>query len=474
MGIDTTSWDVIIIHVVTSKLDSETRKMWEHRVGLQAEKSNDDLPTWPQLTEFLETRFRALEMMNQSAPNINRSQHVEKIQHSYQPTKPKSFYSAVQQNKCTMCSGSHNLYQCKQFNHLNPQERSSYVQEQRLCFNCLSPAHSVRGCHQATCCRRCGRRHHTLLHFERQGLTSHHQEPNIENEVKSATENLAASDSETKIVANFAREKLPEHQVLLATASVNVKSNNGSKHIIRALLDQGSMASFVTEATVQLLGLKRVPASGIVSGLGEGETRIKSMVSINLESRHNPEKTVQVNAFVLKSLTSLLPTTQLTEIAWLKGERIPLADPHYNAPGRINILLGAEVYGDIVLSGIIKKADGLIAQNTMFGWVLSGRVRDTKKGTKLVNMHIGVKTVKEDTFLKQFWEMENEPDSVKKQLTREEELCEERFKSTTKRDQNGRYVVRLPFKVEDPRMPIWWFERNSSKKVLSSGEEANK
>lgn len=447
MGIDTTSWDVIIIHLVTSKLDSETRKMWEHRVGLQAEKSNDDLPTWPQLTEFLETRFRALEMMNQSAPNINRSQHMEKTQHSYQPTKPKSFHSAVQQNKCTMCSGSHNLYQCKQFNHLNPQERSSYVQEQRLCFNCLSPAHSVRGCHQATCCRRCGRRHHTLLHFERQGLTSDHQEPNIENEVKRATESLPASDSETRMVANFAREKLPEHQVLLATASVNVKSNNGSKHIIRALLDQGSMASFVTEATVQLLGLKRVPASGIVSGLGEGETRIKSMVSINLESRHNPEKTVQVNAFVLKSLTSLLPTTQLTEIAWLKGERIPLADPQYNAPGRINILLGAEVYGDIVLPGIIKKSDGPIAQNTMFGWILSGRVRDTKEGTKLVNMHIGVK---EDTFLKQFWEMENEPDSVKKQLTREEELCEERFKSTTERDQNGRYVVRLPFKIEDP------------------------
>lgn len=40
-GVDVSSWDIIIIHIITSKLDWETRKQWGHHFA----NSTDELPT---------------------------------------------------------------------------------------------------------------------------------------------------------------------------------------------------------------------------------------------------------------------------------------------------------------------------------------------------------------------------------------------------------------------------------------------
>ncbi|KOB66599.1 Uncharacterized protein OBRU01_15994, partial [Operophtera brumata] len=56
LGIDVNSWDTIVIYLVTSKLDAESRKLWETKIG-----SSDELPALKELKEFLETRFRSLE-----------------------------------------------------------------------------------------------------------------------------------------------------------------------------------------------------------------------------------------------------------------------------------------------------------------------------------------------------------------------------------------------------------------------------
>lgn len=99
--------------------------------------------------------------------------------------------------------------------------------------------------------------------------------------------------------------------VLLATAVVRAYSRNGRSSSLRALIDQGSQASFITEDTVQLLGLKRSPVSGCVSGLGDGQIRINYMVSLRVESQRNSNNSVSITAYVLKSLTSIIPFTKV-------------------------------------------------------------------------------------------------------------------------------------------------------------------
>ncbi|KAJ0169241.1 hypothetical protein K1T71_015271 [Dendrolimus kikuchii] len=67
LNVNISSWDVIINYLIVSKLDLESRKLWELEVNrLEPEDSVDYLPTWSELKKYLETRFRTLEMLEPS------------------------------------------------------------------------------------------------------------------------------------------------------------------------------------------------------------------------------------------------------------------------------------------------------------------------------------------------------------------------------------------------------------------------
>ncbi|XP_059050688.1 uncharacterized protein LOC131845624 [Achroia grisella] len=450
LGIATSSWDAMVVYLVTSRLDHESLRQWETRVSVI---SSDTLPTWKDLMEFLESRFRTLEI-------IDTNKHATRApqQNIKQMEKFKSF-AAVQDKKlttkqsCVMCAGDHLIFQCKSFGHLLPRERQDLAQSKGLCFNCLAPTHTVRKCRQSTCCRRCGRRHHSLLHLEKennQGPINNLENTNTDSGRPTLENTNSTPDSEVRVVANFAKEnEIGTYRVLLATAVVRAYSRNGQSNLLRVLIDQGSQASFVTEETVQLLGLKRTPVNGCVSGLGDGQLRIKHMVSFRIESQRNSNNSIQITAYVLKSLTSRIPCTNVNIPDWLDIEKLSLADAGYTSPGRIDVLLGAEVYSEILLSDMLKHPQGhMLAQNTIFGWVISGRVsQSTSVNEKLISLHI---QIREDTLLKQFWELENEPNTIKKKLTKTEEKCEEIYELTTRRNDEGRFVVKLPLNREKP------------------------
>ncbi|XP_045767032.1 uncharacterized protein LOC123868524 [Maniola jurtina] len=449
-GVMTESWDLFINYLVVSKLDTESVKQWEQNLS----KEDDQLPTWLQLKDFLEARFRSLEMIESS----------KAAKRFTPPAKPKAFHTSVDKEgvksevKCAFCNiNDHYIFKCKRFCEMPTKERQDFVQKSRLCFNCLSSSHSVSRCKSTANCRRCFKRHHSLIHFEKEDKEQKDENSKEDettstgtmSEVQKGKTNALSNLNDSQIVSNFSSKHIPNN-VLLATANVFVRTKNGCKRVVRVLLDQGSQASFISESTVQFLNLTRKPVSGWVSGVGEGQMRIKHMVSLIVESRHNPRASVRVNAYVLRSLTTLLPTTNLSAPEWSDLENLELADPGYTTPGRIDILLGAEVYSDILLDGILKHPqENLLAQKTILGWVLSGKMsrESTSARRNITSLHINVK---EDEILKQFWEMENEPNSIVKNLSKEEERCEEYYNSTTVRDEDGRYIVKLPFKNEEP------------------------
>ncbi|XP_063539370.1 uncharacterized protein LOC134748506 [Cydia strobilella] len=352
MGISTSTWDAIVVYLVITKLDAESIKQWEQHLNTLG----DDLPTWEQLREFMEYRFRSLEMIdtNTSRPTP--------------PAKPaakvKTFHTAIENKvktsdiECDMCHETHHIYHCKQFGSMTPKERQDFVQNTKLCFNCLRPSHSAMKCRQTSSCRKCGRRHHTLLHFERDT-----------NQETRATSEVAASSASPSV-------PLPEK-----------------------------------------------PSTT------RGDTNIT---------------------------TAFSRATKLNVSKWAEIEDLPLADPAYTTPGKVEILLGAEVYAEIILEGLIKKRSEvgkgtMIAQNTMLGWIVSGqavRGSETEVSARFTSLHVHIQ---EDDLLRKFWEMENEPNMIKKDMTKSEQQCEEFFNLTTVRDDDGRLVVRLPFATEDPK-----------------------
>nr|XP_049699691.1 uncharacterized protein LOC110382053 [Helicoverpa armigera] len=301
---------------------------------------------------------------------------------------------------------------------------------------------SVIKCRNSMSCKRCGRRHHSLLHFDR-------EESGVPNSVSVLAQSESTSPVSTSISTNFSSETLEPSQVLLATVSIWAYNEHGYKQPLRGLLDQGSQASFISESVVQLLGLPRKRISGTITGIGGSDhISVKYMVSLQVASRHNPGASIQVNAYVLRSVTSLLPSTELQAPDWLHLEKIPLADPGYATPSKIDILLGAEVYSEILLDGIIRH-NKILAQNTTLGWVLSGKVStnppSTHHGIITMHLHLGG-----DELLRKFWEMENEPNLIHKRMTDVEQRCEEYYNKTTTRDEEGSFIVKLPFDKEDP------------------------
>ncbi|XP_028173846.1 uncharacterized protein LOC114362593, partial [Ostrinia furnacalis] len=200
-----------------------------------------------------------------------------------------------------------------------------------------------------------------------------------------------------------------------------------------------------------------MPGKSLVSGLGgdKGLTMTSSSaVLIKIQSRLDPSFVVTVKAYVLNKVTSLLPTRKVSFEMTPAFSSMVLADPFFDTPNKIDLLLGAEVYSQILLDGLYKGAPGsLIAQNTKLGWILSGRTlqqfnQDETCHNVIVNMHT---EMCDDHLLKKFWELEAEPSLPKmKMLTAEEQACEDLFSQTTKRDVDGRYIVKLPFKSVDP------------------------
>ncbi|XP_045455994.1 uncharacterized protein LOC123665778 [Melitaea cinxia] len=434
LNICTDTWDPILIFIVGQKLDLESLKEWEE---YSYKKNSDEMPSWEDFKNFLESKFRTLELIApistvRDKPQTSKSFHVTNRDHEIHQTQHPNTHI---QPSCSYCKGGHYIYNCKDFAKQPIEQRFEIVKKNHLCFNCLIPNHNVYNCKHKTTCRICRRKHHSLLH-----------------RVKETSEEQDTQPEQIITTAHFSKQQ-PGHEVLLATAQVEVKSRDGDTHLLRALIDQGSEASFVSARVIELLGLKRISINGEVSGVGE-ETRIpiKHLTYLSVASRFNSSEVITVKAYVLKAISTRLPSKNIL-MNWQELQKINLADPNYYKPGSIDILLGAEVFSKIIEDGLIKMPDGIVAQKTCLGWILSGqREKEFMKNQhNVITLHIRSMVTEDNNILKKFWEIDNELYKKKKILTNEEEKCEEIYKNTTKRDEYGRYIVHLPLKqsIED-------------------------
>ncbi|XP_045458533.1 uncharacterized protein LOC123668885 [Melitaea cinxia] len=448
LGIDVSTWDIIIIHILTLKLDPESRKQWEFSVTNN--NTSDELPTFKQFTEFLTNRYRDLEFLDSKPTPVNRNINVQNNSNNTSKVNTlKTFHASSFKNQCAFCKdNNHSIINCTLFSRETVEARRNFVHNNNLCFNCLGGNHSAKFCRNLKTCRICKRQHHSLLHPSNKG-TAETNPVSTKNSNTLPPREVTSSCSEVETPVHVAGNSTPlatlfsteqaRSQVLLATALVKAASKTGEHVIIRALLDQGSQASFVTEATVQYLGLRKIPITEHVSVLG-GDNKLspKTMVLINLKSLVDPSYDINVKAYVLKTITSLLPSRKLDILEWLETLEIELADPNYRTPNKIDILLGAEVYGKVIREGIKRGPQGSpVAQCTSFGWIVSGEIKAADRDIKLNEYKTFHCRTDENDMLKRFWELESDLELTKHQTMSDEELiCEKLFNSTTKRNED--------------------------------------
>ncbi|XP_073950871.1 uncharacterized protein [Choristoneura fumiferana] len=148
-----------------------------------------------------------------------------------------------------------------------------------------------------------------------------------------------------------------------------------------------------------------------------------------------------------------MPSETLRMENWEHLKELQLADPTYNQPGHIDILLGVEVYNEVIQPGLVKGDSGSpIALKTHLGWILSGKVR-VSEGAKRLQPHVSLHlNVELNTMLRKFWELETGEIETDK-LTAEEKRAEELYEKTTTRDRDGRYIVGLTLRNDPPVLP---------------------
>ena len=153
-------------HLMLAKLDAETQQEWELITASRA-----DTPTTLELINFMETRCRALELI-QSTHSMKAAAAPSRLSNATRQKVSTLPYSNVAtQAQCPVCNGSHRLFKCDKFIKLQPKQRLTQAKQLGLCFNCLQLFTKNRPCSNQTC-RQCQRRHHTLLHLDNQKQNS--------------------------------------------------------------------------------------------------------------------------------------------------------------------------------------------------------------------------------------------------------------------------------------------------------------
>lgn len=168
----------------------------------------------------------------------------------------------------------------------------------------------------------------------------------------------------------------PRILTLLSTSRTLLQKSIGDSLIIRILIDQGSELSFIEEDLVRRAQLQRRAASIPLLGIGGMHSgRTRGIVSINLQSIHNPNSTCTIDTFILLRLTTKLPPYSPTTKSWPHITGLSLANLDFSNPDLINVIIGADNFGSIIKPGLIRgDISTPVAQQTIFGWILSGPI----------------------------------------------------------------------------------------------------
>lgn len=484
-------WDLLLIYLIDKKLDFGTRKAFE---------SERDLTVLPDLTQFL----NSLEKRCLILENLSSTESAQK-----KPLKGVSLHIKDKQNVkflCIFCNSNlHKIYTCSNFANLSMNEKQNFVQGKKLCFNCLGSHHLRNECTSRSC-NLCSQKHHTLLHrstdsetlqknasqstrVENQTPQQGHFKGNRNSIVQTQPQNDRQNSGNSSEYVNRSRFqqqnngpqnpnsqsphwRSPSEQtqtlhnslnlsalsknkshVLLATALVMLYDSQGRSIEARALLDSASQNSFVTENLVQSLNYVPYNRSLSISGISQRPLVSNKMVELTLYSKVYHNEKVKVSCALLPQITCKLPQVPIDFTKLNIPAHLKLSDPEFSKPSEIDILIGADLYYELLIDGIIRLGKNLpVLQNTLLGWIVAGKAPVIFSHNYLnltdnsLSMSVQSSEQNLENVVEKFWHLEDVPSTHL--LNADEELAEKIFSETTQILPDGSFQVDLPLKLD--------------------------
>lgn len=421
------SWDPIVVFMMVQKFDIKTLQHWEDSVS-----QNTQMPSLDTLQEFLRARMNVERRINQNLTDdvMTGSSNTQNLVEGFQTLLNQD------RMKCNYCDlEEHRAGQCPHLIQVSLTERRKLIAAKRLCENCLNK-HDTADCKSKYTCRHCQKRHHTLLHenaVSTLNVKVQHDLPLAHSD----DEDEPVDEPEAQETVRIFTASIPKSMrpAILATARVPIFRTDGERKYVRALIDQGSMASIASEDLIQWSQSECYSVKVPLSGLGDmpaGMVRYKS--SIVMGSIHDSDFKTNVDVFVVPYITHLRPQHISLIKKWKHLEGLQLADPEHAHEGPVDLLLGAGTFAELILEGLIKGPRGSpIAQKTKIGWILSGMSGEDSEMKCCMIKTRDLKPV----------------NSTKRPILNVHRSAESAFKTSVKISSNdGHFIVQLPFNMD--------------------------
>ena len=463
LGVDGTQYGIILTPLVLSRLPHDIRMEWAR----EGEERESDLE-W--LLHFLNTeiscRERSSMVLKQKYDNSGTTgtaasnNSVKKSQSGGSATSLVSYSSKDSGVVCVFCEGKHAADRCSEARKLSHAERQERVQKSPLCFRCLKTGHRAIGC--VATCQNCSGRHHAILCSYKSPAVAggNHRTSQNNNGTHTSHTNTATitqqgaeqSHCDARSTGSSSRNA---RQVLLQCAKVNIADHNGVVQQAVVMFDSGSDKSYVSGSLVQKLCPTFVEQQNVAFAAFGSEYpsrhELRNVFSINFVNGHDILAT-EIPVITAPIFKPKVPGDILQSFGDLDWACADFYDDTEHVT--VDILIGLDAYWKLIMPGILKADnDGLVAQQTVFGWILSGIVSATGDGndqSAVTSTQLLCLNDLSDEHLKALWDL----DTIGIKETSESLMMDpvhSKFLETVSFE-NSRYQVELPFNDNASRL----------------------
>ncbi|XP_044596687.1 uncharacterized protein LOC123273348 [Cotesia glomerata] len=228
------------------------------------------------------------------------------------------------------------------------------------------------------------------------------------------------------------------------SALIQMRDSKGKFIQARVLLDTCATANFITENLTNKLKLPMQNCSIPIGAVNGMQTFSKHLVQVTCKSL-NDKFQRSLSFLTVNGITELSPNETFPREKIHIPKNIILADPQFHIPRPVDVLIGSGTTLSLQSVGQINcsQADcDLILQKTQLGWVVAGGVNDDQN-----ILPVTCQLTDLSSQLTKFWTIEDVGSKDSRSL--DDSTCENHYQQTTTRDVDGRYIVKLPFRVDN-------------------------
>ena len=450
LNISGEQYGVILTTLILSRLPQDLRLEWAR----EGETHERDLSF---LMNFLKKEIDRREL---SQTFTNTTTTTTSIKDST-PTAA-ALQASSNHRACELCNRkNHTMANCFILTRAKICDRKAKLRKVGACFKGLSTVkgHAFRKCRAK--CVKCKGGHHALLCSPNKSEsdsspvrntnacmlnTDTYQGAAVQNSGLSNEKNCASG-------VNTVSAAESQTSVLMQTVQVTARGRGGMTEAV-ILFDTGSDRSYISKDLVDRVGPEWLGSEALAyAAFGTDATSsVKEGNVYNVQLQGNGSEislqATEIPTICVPLCQPSIPRSVLTSL----GGNLGFVSVPEGQKVKVDILVGLDVYWKLMTGEMKFLSQSLVAQKSVFGWVLSGCVPVAKSMLSTVKItHQLFCTEVCEAGLKTFWDLES-VGICEKQSPVIDPVLEE-FNNSVQFDE-GRYTVSLPWKNEEVKQSL--------------------